>query len=679
MTRRAVRRFAAALFLSAAFVVAVGTTSEAAGSSGSNYVDIDLSADEDGLWLTRADGVIETRGSAPHFGDRPPLVGGEVVAALAGTPAGDGYWLFTNKANVFAYGAAVDYGDFGHLPLAGDIVYAVATTDGLGYYLIGADGGIFTAGSARYHGSVPEVLPGVVLNAPIVAMSATPNGYVLVAADGGTFALGSAGFHGSIPGILPGVRLAAEIVGLVPGPNGYLMVGADGGIFNFGRSEFHGSLNGVVADAVVGVAVKADLSGYLILDTVGTVWALGDTRHVGVERHSGNGAGLVAFSFDEPIIVYVGAASVTVTARNAAGSVVDSLVAGPGGTGSYFYVYAPTVVSLDIATSADWTIEFQPVSYARHWRAGSEPVTGQAPDVVRLTRPSAGSALTSVVGAGGALVTAHEVRGPGARLMANSGEAFSDALGSIVPSWVGPTIVDIRAGDPWTLDLRDPQFPRTVDVTGDSVATTLAIYLPSSLTGTFVVRDVAIEGCGVIDVGAMMSGGRVRRGFTACANFAPRWAAGVSVHNPDVTLVVLGAWEVFDLLLDGSVVPFGSVQHDAILGAGIAKGVSALLATGTEVALLEVSCQYPVAGGGLTPLPERGEFWRTDHLNELLRAAAAQHSQVHMVTSPSEFCTDISIGNNRGLRWDGTHYGPAGGALIWAHLRDQLLGLPSRR
>ena len=361
-------------------------------------------------------------------------------------------------ANVFAYGGAVDYGGFGHLPLAGDIVYAVATTDGLGYYLIGADGGIFTAGSALYHGSVPEVLPGVTLNAPIVAMSATPKGYVLVAADGGTFVFGSAGFYGSIPGILPGVRLAAEIVGLVPGPNGYLMVGADGGIFNFGRSEFHGSLNGVVADNVASVAVRDDLSGYLILDTAGTVWALGDTRHIGVERHSGSGAASVLFSFDEPVIVYVGsgAGSVTVEARDAVGSTVDSLVAKSGASGSYFFVHVPTVVRLDISTSSDWTIEYQPVSYARHWRAGSGPVTGQAPDVIRLTRPSAGSALTSVVGAGGALVTAHEVRGPGARLMTNSGEAFSDALGSIVPSWAGSN--DCRHPRRRSMDAR-PQGP----------------------------------------------------------------------------------------------------------------------------------------------------------------------------------------------------------------------------
>ena len=167
----------------------------ASATSHDAYVDIDLSGDETGLWLTRADGTVEVRGPAPHFGHRPPLLPGEHVVALAPTPDGDGYWLFTNKGNAFAFGAAIDHGDVGHLPLAGDIVSAVATADGGGYYMIGEDGGIFTLGNAVYHGSVPEVLPGVTLDAPIVSISVTPGGYVLVAGDGGTFAFGAAAFH----------------------------------------------------------------------------------------------------------------------------------------------------------------------------------------------------------------------------------------------------------------------------------------------------------------------------------------------------------------------------------------------------------------------------------------------------------------------------------------------------
>jgi len=55
--------------------------------------------------------------------------------------------------------------------------------------------GIFTFGDAPFLGS----MGGHHLNAPVVAMAATPSGlgYWLVAADGGIFSYGDAAFDGS--------------------------------------------------------------------------------------------------------------------------------------------------------------------------------------------------------------------------------------------------------------------------------------------------------------------------------------------------------------------------------------------------------------------------------------------------------------------------------------------------
>ena len=593
-------------------VLVVSSSESRVEATESNYVDIDLSGDEDGLWLTHSGGVVEIRGSAPHFGDRPPLGPGEHLVALAPTSAGDGYWLFSNKANVFAYGAAVDYGDFGDIDLAGDIVAAAVTTDGLGYYLIGADGGVFTAGSARYFGSVPEVLPGVTLNAPVVAVSATPGGYLLVAADGGTFAFGSARFFGSVPQILPGVRLDADIVGLVPGPTGYLMLGADGGVFNFANSEFHGSLSGVVSADVVGVAVKDDLSGYLILDGSGTVWALGDARHIGVLRYIGETGRSIPLPAAGPVIVYIRSdvgqgASIAVRALDQPGNVVDSPVDTVSAVEGYYYVDASAATELVVDAARPWEVEVLPLSYARQWRVGSAEGSGSGADVVRVVGSEPGSSLV-VSSGGGATLTALDLAGTRSRLLMSSPVGVVGAS-AVLPTWGEAVVVGVRADSSWALALTPLVLPIAVELTGDSVAITMAINLPDSLNGTFSVRDSGIQGCGVIDAGSMMSGGKIRRNFSACANFPERWAAGVAARAPDVTIVVIGAWEVFDLSRNGVVVPFGSAEHDAIVADGISRGVTALLAAGTEVALLEVSCQYPVAGGGLSPLPERGEFW----------------------------------------------------------------------
>ena len=670
------RRWASVLFVALGAMLL--SSAPASATSHDGYVDIDLDGAEAGLWLTKADGTVEVRGPAAHFGHRPALLPGEHIVALTPTPAGDGYWLFTNKGNVFAFGAAVDHGDVGHLALAGDIVSAVATVDGGGYYLIGADGGIFTLGNAVYHGSIPEILPGVTLDAPVVAISVTPGGYVLVAGDGGTFAFGAAAFHGSIPQILPGVSLASSIVGLVPGSAGYLMLGGDGGIFNFGISNFHGSLSGVTADRVVAVAVKSDLSGYLILDEAGNVWPLGDVRDVGVQTFTGIGDGSVPFDSPDPMVVFIeagaDAAGIYVEAVDVHESRLDVVANDPAPSAGYAFVHSPAVARLDVYSAGSWTIRVLPATYARQWRSEQGPISGTSRDVIRLLKPVPGSSLRS--GSTDERISVHVRDTAGVQVRHMGSVGGGNVVTETLPTWAGPSILSISVGRVWSFEVVPQQTPRTVDVTGDSVAITMEINFPNSMAGQLTVRDSAIEGCGVIDEGSMISGGVIRRGFSVCANFASRWAANVSGHNPEITLVVLGAWEVFDLWHLGVIIPFATPEHDAILSAGISEGVDALLATGTEVALMEVPCQYPRAGGGLTPLPERGDFARTAHLNDLLRAEAASHSQVHFITSPPEFCTDPAIGDNASLRWDGTHYGPAGGAFVWNHIRDQLLGLP---
>ena len=105
--------------------------------------------------------------------------------------------------------------------------------------------------------------------------------------------------------------------------------------------------------------------------------------------------------------------------------------------------------------------------------------------------------------------------------------------------------------------------------------------------------------------------------------------------------------------------------------------LDALLETGTEVALMEIPCWSPVDGGGLVALPERGDRQRTQHLTELIRQVASTYpDDVAVVTPPAEFCTDESVGDDVNLRWDGVHYGPLGGAFIWARIEQALLEVP---
>jgi hypothetical protein len=112
------------------------------------------------------------------------------------------------------------------------VIDSSATPTGNGYYMVAADGGLFAFGDAVYRKSVPEVLPGVTLNAPVVAITVTDTnaGYRMVAADGGVFNFGNSPFHGSLGSTPPPVDVSTLLV--LDG--GYVMFDRNGTPHPFG-------------------------------------------------------------------------------------------------------------------------------------------------------------------------------------------------------------------------------------------------------------------------------------------------------------------------------------------------------------------------------------------------------------------------------------------------------------
>jgi hypothetical protein len=119
-----------------------------------------------------------------------------------------------------------------------------------------------------------------VLNAPIIAISATPSGhgYWLLGRDGGIFSFGDAAFYGS----MGAVRLNGLVIDLAPTPtgHGYWLLGRDGGIFSFGDAMFLGS----AADAnetFTAIVVSPGGAGYWLIADNGDVRHFGDSADVG--------------------------------------------------------------------------------------------------------------------------------------------------------------------------------------------------------------------------------------------------------------------------------------------------------------------------------------------------------------------------------------------------------------
>ena len=220
-------------------------------------------------------------------------------------------------------------------------------------------------------------------------------------------------------------------------------------------------------------------------------------------------------------------------------------------------------------------------------------------------------------------------------------------------------------------------LPRAVTIVGDSQAHSLAINLPSGIEDTFDITDSSLDGCSVYDHGSVLSS---RTSFSnsfasLCPNWSAHWADGA--QGADVVLVVLGAWDVFDLQQDSGTFTFGTPEWDALFTSNLTSGLDAMAPSGAHMALLEAACMRPVEaeGAGVPPLPERGDDTRVAHVNELLRSVADGRADTTFVEGPDEWCADETIATDLGYRWDGVHVYKPGANLIYETIAPTLLEL----
>jgi hypothetical protein len=222
-------------------------------------------------------------------------------------------------------------------------------------------------------------------------------------------------------------------------------------------------------------------------------------------------------------------------------------------------------------------------------------------------------------------------------------------------------------------------LPRRMAIAGDSMAHALFVNLPSGLDRYFTVADGSVEGCSVYDSGTAVSTRPYTRSFVGCKGWNKKWAASATKIKAQLTLVVLGAWDLFDVQQDGKILAFGSVANDQRFTRGLQQGIDSLTAAGSKVALLEVACMRPkdVKGAGVPALPERGEDLRVAHLNDLMKkVATANPATTTFVKGPPQYCNDPAIAESLAYRWDGVHAYKPGANLTMQAITTQLFAIP---
>jgi peptidoglycan/LPS O-acetylase OafA/YrhL len=226
-----------------------------------------------------------------------------------------------------------------------------------------------------------------------------------------------------------------------------------------------------------------------------------------------------------------------------------------------------------------------------------------------------------------------------------------------------------------------PATSARIAIVGDSQANALAINLPDGIDDVFpTVVNGSVDGCSVYDSGSVRSAVKFGNNFSICDGWQEEWAQAAT--GTDATLVVVGAWDVFDIDDDGTFYGFATPAGDELFVTNLRSGIDAMLAQGTNVGLLEVACMRPqdVEGAGVRALPERGDDSRVAHVNDLLRETAASYgttatSRVQFVEGPDEWCNDETIATDLGYRWDGVHVYKPGANLIYSTVAPALLRL----
>lgn len=309
-------------------------------------------------------------------------------------------------------------------------------------------------------------------------------------------------------------------------------------------------------------------------------------------------------------------------------------------------------------------------------------VRGSVPRTAAVARVGGAVVVLGVVASVGTMTlvsakTTNAAAGPAADPQPRPTITFSTSPRN--PSPRPPATAAPTSRVPTTTAKPPPPFapPVRVGFFGDSQGMTLLLNRPAGLGKYLTLADDTIEGCGILG-GIISSVSGQSRNLTAdCGGWQQKWAAHAAASKPQIAVVEIGAWEVFDLNLNGVQLPFGSPQWDAYFNQQLASGIQVLLKSGAQVALLSVPCYQPISAGGLQALPERGYRTRTSHLNTLLRAAAAADPhRVFMVNSPAQFCNDPKVVGNTAYRWDGTHFYIPGAALEFQVITPQLLAIP---
>ena len=213
--------------------------------------------------------------------------------------------------------------------------------------------------------------------------------------------------------------------------------------------------------------------------------------------------------------------------------------------------------------------------------------------------------------------------------------------------------------------------PGGVLLVGDSVAHSL---FPGMVRADVRAALVWSPGCRLLR-GAL----RFENEFTADCDWETSWPRAVATARPDVVVMVIGAWDLFDVRPPGGsafLVP-GTPDWDAYARTRFERAIEVLGATGAHVVIPSLACQGRIPGGAEEfESASSLDVERVRASNRVLAAVVAAHPG--RVSSPDLFgllCPDGVYRRTVGgvvMRGDGAHFTTEGAETVARWLLPQI-------
>jgi hypothetical protein len=211
---------------------------------------------------------------------------------------------------------------------------------------------------------------------------------------------------------------------------------------------------------------------------------------------------------------------------------------------------------------------------------------------------------------------------------------------------------------------------------GDSVAYRMGVGFEGKVSDeeNVSVWNQAVLFCELIDA-PHMEKDVLKQPSGTCSNWKDDWRQAVLDFKPDVSVLEIGAWEVFDRQIDGRWIAFGTPEFDAILLPRLEQAIASLGANDTPVAVLTTP-RFERIDADATKEWTPAEVARTDHFNDLLRqAVAASGGRAHLIDLGGWLCPDGTCRDEIDgveARPDGLHFSERSAAIVARWLAPQL-------